>query len=85
VASLDEEDLRNLSQAIPPALALVKAAARPANVQMAEGALRAAQAELQKPVGTSIPALLRELNDPAVRRGLALSLRLLRVLGEQVR
>jgi uncharacterized protein YjgD (DUF1641 family) len=45
--------------------------------------LLVAEAEIQKPVDTSLVGLARQLRDPAVRRGLALTLRVLHVVGSQ--
>lgn len=46
-------------------------------------ALHAAGQELDRPVDASLAGLLRQLRDPAVRRGLAMMLGVLRVLGVQ--
>jgi uncharacterized protein YjgD (DUF1641 family) len=39
--------------------------------------------ELEQPLDTSALGLLRQMGDPAVRRGLALTLRVLRAVGSQ--
>jgi uncharacterized protein YjgD (DUF1641 family) len=39
--------------------------------------------ELEKPVDTSYTGLLKQMRDPAVRRGLALTLRIMQVIGNQ--
>jgi len=39
--------------------------------------------EVEKPVNTSLPALLGQMRDPNVRRGLVLTMRALRVIGAQ--
>jgi uncharacterized protein YjgD (DUF1641 family) len=46
-------------------------------------ALQAAQQELDRPLDSSLTGLLRQLRDPAVRRGLAMMLAALRVVGVQ--
>lgn len=43
--------------------------------------LQAANQELDRPVNSSLAGLLRQLRDPAVRRGLAMMMSVLRVLG----
>jgi len=47
----------------------------------ARRALRAAGEELGRPVDSSLGGLLRQMRDPAVRRGLAMLLGVLRVIG----
>ena len=44
-------------------------------------ALQAAYQELDRPVDSSLGGLLRQMRDPAVRRGLAMMLGILRVIG----
>ena len=46
-------------------------------------ALQAAEQELDRPLESSLTGLLRQLRDPAVRRGLAMMLAVLRVVGVQ--
>ncbi len=46
-------------------------------------ALRAAEQELDRPVDSSLAGLLRQMRDPAVRRGLAMMMGVLRVVGVQ--
>ena len=41
------------------------------------------EAEVAKPVNTSLPALLGQMRDPNVRRGLALTMRVMSVVGAQ--
>jgi uncharacterized protein YjgD (DUF1641 family) len=41
------------------------------------------ETEVAKPVNTSLPALLGQMRDPNVRRGLALTMRILSVVGAQ--
>jgi uncharacterized protein YjgD (DUF1641 family) len=47
-------------------------------------AIRAGERELDTPLDSSLGGLLRQLRDPAVRRGLAVALSLLRVVGTPV-
>jgi uncharacterized protein YjgD (DUF1641 family) len=49
----------------------------------ARRALRAADQELDKPIDSSLGGLLRQMRDPAVRRGLAMMMGILRVIGVQ--
>jgi uncharacterized protein YjgD (DUF1641 family) len=42
-----------------------------------------AEKEIEAPVDISYSGLLRQMQDPAVRRGLALTMRVLHVIGSQ--
>ena len=85
VTSLDEQDLDRLEQNIPPLMETVKDAAKPETVQFLQRTFTAVEEEVQKPVDSSMGGLLRQLRDPDVRRGLALSLRILQVIGRQAK
>jgi uncharacterized protein YjgD (DUF1641 family) len=45
--------------------------------------LLVASREVEKPVSTSFLDLYRQMQDPAVRRGLGLTMRVLKVIGDQ--
>jgi uncharacterized protein YjgD (DUF1641 family) len=83
VASFSEEDLIHLGDSLPQIAGLVKEIAQPDVVDIAQVTLLEAKQEIVKPINTSTVALIRQLNDPDVRRGLALTLRLLQVIGAQ--
>ncbi|MEJ5197662.1 MAG: DUF1641 domain-containing protein [Anaerolineae bacterium] len=83
VTSFTEEDVRALGDNIVLILNVVKDLTQPQILSFVKNTVTAAEAEIAKPVDTSLIALLRQLNDPAVRRGLALTLRILRVIGSQ--
>ncbi len=83
VASLSEEDMRRLSESVEPILALIKDLTRPEVLAFVRGVLLTAEQEVKEPLDTSLPGLLRQMRDPGVRRGLALSLRVLRAIGAQ--
>ncbi len=84
VASFSEQDLLKLGDSLPLVAGLVKEAAQPGVIDFTQAALDQAKVELGKPVDTSYFGLLRQLRSPEVRRGLALTLRLLQVVGTQV-
>lgn len=85
VASFNEDELDQLGNSIEPAMSLVKQLAQPEVVSFASTTLTEMKSELTKPLDISYIALLRQMRDPAVRRGLALTLRMLRVIGDQAK
>jgi len=83
VASLNEQDMHRLGETAEPALALIRDLARPEVLEFVHGALLTAEQEVKGPVDASLMGLLRQMGDPDVRRGLALTLRVLRAIGAQ--
>jgi uncharacterized protein YjgD (DUF1641 family) len=83
VASLSEQELVQLGETLPRLISLVKEVAQPGVISFAEQTFADAKEELAKPVDTSYLGLLRQLRNPEVRRGLALTLSMLHVLGLQ--
>lgn len=85
ITSLDEQDLDRLEQSLPPLVETVKVAAKPETIQLMHRTLTTVEEEVQKPVDSSMGGLLRMMRDADVRRGLALSLRILQVIGRQAK
>ncbi len=83
VASFSEEDLNRLGDSLPQIASLVKDIAQPEVFGFAQDTLAEVRLELGKPVDTSTLGLVRQLNNPDVRRGLALTLRIMQVIGAQ--
>ncbi len=83
VTSFSEDDVNRLGDNIVLILNTVKDLTQPEIMTFVRNTLQVAEREVEKPVNTSIGAILGQLNDPAVRRGLALTLRVLRVVGQQ--
>jgi uncharacterized protein YjgD (DUF1641 family) len=83
VTSFSPEDVNRLSDNIVLILNTVKDMTQPEIMSFLRNTLEVSEREVEKPVNTSMWAILGQLNDPAVRRGLALTLRVLRVVGEQ--
>lgn len=83
VTSLSAEDVDRMGEALVPVVEIVKDIAKPEVIHFVHDTLLAAETEVKKPVDSSYFSLLRQVRDPAVRRALALSLRVLRVIGEQ--
>ena len=83
VASLTPQELDQLGDNLGAVLELVKEISQPGIVSIAKHALAELTVELEKPVDGSYVGLVRQLRDPVVRRGLALSLRILQVIGSQ--
>lgn len=83
VTSFTKEDVNRLGDNIVLILNTVKDLTQPEIMTFVRNTLRVAEKEVEKPVDTSYGAIMRQMQDPAVRRGLALTLRVLRVVGEQ--
>jgi uncharacterized protein YjgD (DUF1641 family) len=83
VASFSEEELNRMGESIPSVANLVKEITQPEIISFAQNTLEQSKAELGKPVDVSYMGLVRQMRNPDVRRGLALTLRLMQVLGAQ--
>ena len=83
VTSFSEDDVNRLGDNIVLILNTVKDMTQPEIMNFVRNTLQMAEREVEKPVKTSLGAILGQMNDPAVRRGLALTLRVLRVIGQQ--
>ncbi len=83
VCNFTEEDVNRLGDNIVLILNTVKDMTQPEIMNFLRGTLLVAETEVKKPVDTSLGSLLKQMNDPAVRRGLALTLRVLHVVGAQ--
>lgn len=81
VTSFDEEDVRQLGENIVLILETVKEMTQPEMMRLLQNtAVVMRQEEIGEDV--SLLALLRQLNDPAVRRGLAKTLAIVRTVSE---
>lgn len=83
VTSFSEEDVRRLGENVVLILNTVKDMTQPEVLTFIRNTLTTAEAELGQPLDTSALGLLRQMRDPAVRRGLALTLRVLKAVGVQ--
>ncbi len=83
VTSFTEEDVNRLGDNIVLILNVVKDLTQPEIMTFVRNTFTEAEQEVAKPVETSLLSILRQMQDPAVRRGLALTLRVLRVVGNQ--
>lgn len=83
VCNFTEDDVNRLGDNIVLILNTVKDMTQPEIMNFLRNTLLVAETEVQKPVDTSLGSLLKQMNDPAVRRGLALTLRVLHVVGAQ--
>jgi uncharacterized protein YjgD (DUF1641 family) len=83
VTSFTQEDVDRLGDNVVLILNTVKDMTQPEIMNFVRNTLQVAEREVEKPVNTSLGAIIGQLNDPAVRRGLALTLRVLRVVGQQ--
>ncbi len=85
VASFSAEDLACLADNLPLVAGLIKEASQPQVIEFAGHTIDTAKVELGKSVDTSYMGLVRQMRNPDVRRGLALTLRLLQVIGAQAK
>lgn len=83
VSSFTAEDVQKLGDNIVLILNVVKNMTQPEIMQFVQNTLLVAEQEVEKPVDTSLPALLKQMRDPNVRRGLALTMRMMSVVGAQ--
>jgi uncharacterized protein YjgD (DUF1641 family) len=83
VTSFSEQDVERLGDNVVLILNTVKDMTQPEIMNFVRSTLLVAEEEVQKPVDTSLVSLMRQMNDPAVRRGLALTMRVLHVIGSQ--
>lgn len=83
VTEFSEEDVQALGDNIVLILNTVKDMTQPEILHFVRNTLLVAEGEVEKPVDSSVLGLLRQMRDPEVRRGLALTLRVLHVIGAQ--
>jgi len=83
VGEFSEEDLNALSEHIGMALKIVKQLTQPEFLVLADNTLSALQAEPAGHDNVSLWALLRELSDPQVRKGLGRMLNVIKVMADQ--
>ena len=83
VTCFGEEDVKQLGDSIVPILQIARSVMRPEVMNFAKNTLSAVEKEVETPVDVSYRALLGQMRDPNVRRGLALTLRVLRAVGAQ--
>lgn len=85
VTSFTEDDVRRLGDNIVLILNTVKDMTQPEILSLVRTIISQTEAEVTRPVDVSLLALLGQMRDPNVRRGLALTMRVLRVVGEQAK
>lgn len=83
VTSFTEEDVDRLGDNVALILNTVKDMTQPEIMHFVRDTLHVAEREVEKPVSIGYLDLYNQMRDPAVRRGLALTLRVLKVIGEQ--
>jgi len=83
ITSFTEEDVNRLGDNIVLILNTVKDMTQPEIMNFVRNTLLVAEEEVAKPVDISLISIMRQMQDPAVRRGLALTLRVLHVVGAQ--
>lgn len=84
VTSFTEEDVQALADNIVLILKTVKSMTQPEIMRLAQNTVQVVEPEPQLPVDISYRALVSQMRDPNVRRGLALTMRMLGTVGEGV-
>ncbi len=85
VTSFTADDVKKLGENIVLILNVVKDMTQPEIMNFVHSTLLVAEKEVEQPVDTSALALLKQMRDPNVRRGLALTMRVLSVVGAQAK
>ncbi|OQA43444.1 MAG: hypothetical protein BWY52_01876 [Chloroflexi bacterium ADurb.Bin325] len=83
VTSFTGDDIDRLGDNVVLMLNTVKDMTQPEILGFIRGLMAQAEVEVAKPVDTSLPALLGQMRDPDVRRGLTLTMRVLKLVGAQ--
>jgi uncharacterized protein YjgD (DUF1641 family) len=83
VTSFSEDDVRRLGDNIVLIVNTVKDMTQPEIMGFVRNTLLLAEQELDRPLDISTLGLVRQMGDPRVRRGLALTLRVLQAIGAQ--
>jgi uncharacterized protein YjgD (DUF1641 family) len=83
VTSFTAEDVDRLGDNIVLILNTIKDMTQPEIMNFVRSTLLVAEQEVEKPVDISYRGLFKQLRDPAVRRGLALTMRVMHVIGSQ--
>jgi uncharacterized protein YjgD (DUF1641 family) len=83
VTSFGEDDVRLLGDNIVLILQTIKEMTQPEVMNFVRSTVEVIDREKDQPVETSAIALWRQMQDPNVRRGLAISMRVLRTIGAQ--
>jgi uncharacterized protein YjgD (DUF1641 family) len=83
VTSFSEEDVNRFGDNVVLILNTVKDMTQPEIMNFVRNTLLVAEKEIDKPVDISYLGLMRMMRDPEVRRGLALTMRVLQVVGAQ--
>ncbi len=83
VTSFGKEDVDRLGDNIVLILNTIKDMTQPEIISFVRNTLLVAEKEIEKPVDVSYMGLVRQMRNPAVRRGLALTLRVMQVIGSQ--
>jgi len=83
VTSFSEEDVNRLGDNVVLILNTIKDMTQPEIMNFVRNTLLVAEQEIEKPVDISYLGLMRMMRDPEVRRGLALTMRVMHVVGAQ--
>ena len=82
VTSFGKDDFQNLAENVEMILKILKEMTKPEIMNFTYKTLLAVENEVEKPVDSSLLGLLRQMGDPAFRRGMAQSMRMLQIIGD---
>ncbi|MFH0914856.1 MAG: DUF1641 domain-containing protein, partial [bacterium] len=83
ITSFDQEDIEQLGDNVVLMLNVIKDMTQPQILGFVRTVISESETALAEPVDTSLRSLVGQMRDPDVRRGLTLTMRLLRVIGAQ--
>lgn len=83
VSSFTPDDVKKLGDNVVLILNVIKDMTQPEIMNFVQNTLLVAERQVGQPVNTSALALMSQMRDPNVRRGLALTMRVLSVVGAQ--
>jgi uncharacterized protein YjgD (DUF1641 family) len=83
VSAFGEDDVRQLGDNIVLILRTIKEMTQPEVMNFVRNTVEIIDAQKDQPVQTSLLALMRQMQDPNVRRGLGITMRVMRTIGSQ--
>ena len=83
VTSFSPEEIEHLGDNVVPLVNVVRDVTRPQVLNLVHDVILQSEVELAQPIDTSLRSLVGQMRDPDTRRGLVLTMRVLRVIGGQ--
>ena len=83
VTSFSPEEIEQLGDNVVPLVNVMRDVTQPQVLNLVHEVISKSEVELAQPIDTSLRSLLSQMRDPDTRRGLVLTMRVLRVIGAQ--